>query len=143
MKEASLTKDVSSPAVPIGASALLPLVGRLLIAAIFIISGIGKIAEPAGTMAYIESAGLPLPRVALAVAVLVEVVGSVLLILGYKVRLVAAALACFTLASAFSFHFDLADQNQFIHFMKNLALAGGLLQVVAFGGGRYSVDGRG
>jgi putative oxidoreductase len=117
--------------------------GRLLIAAIFLISGIGKIAEPTGTMAYITSAGLPLPQVALAVAVLVEVVGSVLLILGYKVRLVAAALAFFTLASAFSFHFDLADQNQFIHFMKNLALAGGLLQVVAFGGGRYSVDHKG
>jgi putative oxidoreductase len=53
---------------------------------------------------------------------------------------VAAALAFFALTSAFSFHFDLTDQNQFIHFMKNLALAGGLLQVVAFGGGRYSID---
>jgi putative oxidoreductase len=64
----------------------------------------------------------------------------VLLIVGFRTRLVAAALACFTLASAFSFHFEFSDQNQFIHFMKNLALAGGLLQVVAFGAGKYGVD---
>jgi putative oxidoreductase len=63
-----------------------------------------------------------------------------LLIIGFRTRLVAAGLAGFTIASALGFHMDFADQNQFIHFMKNLALAGGLLQVVAFGGGRYGVD---
>jgi putative oxidoreductase len=123
--------------------ASLPLVGRLLLGAIFFISGLNKVADPAGTTAYITSAGLPLPQLALLVAIVVEVVGSVLLVLGFRARLVAAVLACFTLTSAFSFHFDLSDQNQFIHFMKNLALAGGLLQVVAFGGGRYSIGGHG
>jgi putative oxidoreductase len=140
MKEALLTGSATSTALS-GLPAALPLVGRVLLGAIFLISGLNKIADPAGTIGYINSAGLPLPQLALALAIAVEVVGSVLLILGFQTRLVAAALACFTLASAFSFHFDLADQNQFIHFMKNLALAGGLLQIVAFGGGRYSISG--
>jgi putative oxidoreductase len=113
-----------------------------LLGAIFFISGFNKVADPTGTIGYITSAGLPLPQLALLVAIVVEVVGSVLLVLGFRARLVAALLACFTLTSAFSFHFNLSDQNQFIHFMKNLALAGGLLQVVAFGAGPYSVDRR-
>ncbi len=112
----------------------------MLLGAIFFISGLNKVADPAGTIGYIASAGLPLPQLALVVAIAVEVVGSVLLIFGFRTRLVAGALACFTLVAAFSFHFDFSDQNQFIHFMKNFALAGGLLQVVAFGAGRYSVD---
>jgi putative oxidoreductase len=113
----------------------------VLLGAIFFISGLNKVADPAGTIGYIESAGLPLPQLAFVVAIVVEVVGSVLLVLGFRARLVAALLACFTLASAFGFHFDFSDQNQFIHFMKNLALAGGLLQVVAFGAGPYSSAG--
>jgi putative oxidoreductase len=105
-----------------------------------VISGLNKAADPAGTIGYITSAGLPLPQVAFAGAVFVETVGGILLVIGYQTRIVAAVLATFTLAAAFSFHFDLADQNQFIHFMKNVALAGGLLQVIAFGPGRYSFD---
>ncbi len=103
-------------------------------------SGLNKVADPAGTIGYIASAGLPLPQVVLALAIVIEVVGSVLLVLGFRARLVAAALASFTLAAAFTFHFDFSDQNQFIHFKKNFAVAGGLLQVVAFGAGRYSID---
>jgi putative oxidoreductase len=110
------------------------------LAAIFVISGLNKAADPAGTIGYITSAGLPLPQVAFAGAVFVETVGGILLVIGYQTRIVAAVLAAFTLAAAFSFHSDLADQNQFIHFMKNVALAGGLLQVIAFGPGRYSFD---
>jgi putative oxidoreductase len=140
MKDAALTVDAIAPSTSAGTTAILPLAGRLLLGAIFFISGLNKVADPAGTIGYIASAGLPLPQLALATAIAVEVVGSVLLIVGFRTRLVAAALACFTLASAFSFHFDFSDQNQFIHFMKNLALAGGLLQVVAFGAGRYSID---
>ncbi|AOR79447.1 DoxX family protein [Novosphingobium resinovorum] len=116
--------------------AWLPLVGRVLIAAIFIISGLSKIADPAGSMAYIASVGLPLPAVALAGAILVEVVGGALLISGYKVRAVATVIALFSLATAAFFHNNLADQNQFIHFFKNIAIAGGLLQIVAFGKAR-------
>jgi putative oxidoreductase len=116
--------------------AWLPLVGRVLIAAIFIISGLSKIADPAGSMAYIASVGLPLPAVALAGAILVEVIGGALLISGYKVRAVATVIALFSLATAAFFHNNLADQNQFIHFFKNIAIAGGLLQIVAFGKAR-------
>ncbi len=142
MNEASLAAHVPAPALASSATAALPLVGRLLLGAIFFISGLNKVADPAGTIGYITSAGLPLPQLVLAAAIAVEVVGSVLLIFGFHTRLVAGALACFTLVAAFSFHFDFSDQNQFIHFMKNLALAGGLLQVVTFGAGRYGIDGQ-
>ena len=116
--------------------------GRILLGTIFLLSGASKLAAPAGTIGYIASAGLPFPEAAYAAAVFVEVVLASALIVGYQTRLVAAAIAVFSLATAFGFHFNLADQNQFIHFFKNVAIAGGLLQVVAFGGGKVSVDAR-
>lgn len=119
-----------------GLEAWLPVVGRVLIAAIFILSGISKITDPASAMAYISSVGLPLPAVALAAAIVVELVGGALLIVGYRVRTVAAVIALFSVATAVFFHNNLADQNQFIHFFKNIAIAGGLLQIVAFGEAR-------
>jgi putative oxidoreductase len=125
------------------ASAYLPALGRLLIAAIFLLSGVGKIFAPEQTQAYIAAAGLPLPFAAYVVALLAEVGGGALLVVGYQTRAVALALAAFTLATAFGFHHNFADQNQMIHFMKNLAITGGLLQVAAFGAGRFSLDARG
>jgi putative oxidoreductase len=122
------------------AGGYLPAVGRVLIAAIFLLSGLSKLAAPAGTIGYIQSAGLPAPTVAYAVALAVELVGGALLVIGFRTRLVAAVLAAFSLATAFGFHFDLADQNQFIHFFKNVAMASGLLQIASFGPGRLSVD---
>ena len=119
-----------------------PFIGRVFISAIFLLSGFSKLANPAGTIGYIQSAGLPLPELALGVAIVVEIVGGLLLIAGYRTKLVAAALALFSLVAAFGFHFQLADQNQFIHFFKNVAMAGGLLQVVALGAGRLSLDNR-
>ena len=117
-----------------------PLAGRVLLSAIFLISGLSKLAAPAATIGYIESVGLPMAPFGFAAAVLVEVLGGLGLIAGYRTRWVAAALAGFSLATALVFHNDLADQNQFIHFFKNVAMAGGLLQVVAFGAGRFSLD---
>lgn len=125
-----------------GVLAYLPLFGRLSIAAIFLLSGFSKVTAPSGTVGYIASAGLPLPELALILAILVELVGGALLIGGYKTRLVAAALAVFTIAAAIFFHAPV-DQDQFVHFFKNLAIAGGLIQVVAFGAGRFSIDNRG
>jgi putative oxidoreductase len=142
MKDVANTSAIDSAALREGASTILPLAGRLLLGAIFFVSGLGKIADPAGTIGYITSVGLPFPHAVLALAIVVEVLGSVLLILGFRTRLVAGALACFTIVAALNFHSDLADQNQFVHFMKNFALAGGLLQVVAFGAGRYSIGGQ-
>ncbi len=120
----------------------LALAGRILIAAIFILSGVAKAADPASTIGYISAAGLPFPQLAFVGAVLVELGGGVALVLGYRTRIVALALAIFSVLTAIGFHSALADQNQFIHFFKNIAMAGGLLQVVTFGGGRFSLDAR-
>lgn len=116
--------------------------GRVLLAAIFLLSGFSKIAQPEGTIGYIASAGLPFPELAYAAALFVEIGLAAALVVGYRTRPVAAAIAAFSLATAFDFHFNLADQNQFIHFFKNVAIAGGLLQIVAFGGGALSLDAR-
>ncbi|MCA1440880.1 DoxX family protein [Ensifer sp. IC4062] len=120
----------------------LAFIGRLLLAAIFLSSGFEKLADPAGTIEYIRAANLPLSTVAYAVALVVELGGGILLVLGYQARLAALALAVFTLASALGFHTNFADQNQMIHFMKNLAITGGFLQVVALGAGAFSLDRR-
>lgn len=117
-----------------------PAIGRVLLAAIFVFSGIGKALAPAGTIGYIESAGLPFATFGLIAAIAIELGGGVMLALGIKTRLVALGLALFSVLTALVFHNALGDQNQLIHFLKNLALAGGLLQVVAFGAGAYSVD---
>ena len=118
------------------------LAGRVLIAAIFVMSGLGKITQPAASIAYITAAGLPLAPLGLAGSALVELGGGIALILGYRTRFAAAVLAVFAIVTALIFHSALSDQNQFIHFFKNVAVAGGLLQVVAFGGGRLSLDAR-
>ncbi|MBB4184654.1 putative oxidoreductase [Sinorhizobium terangae] len=120
----------------------LAFIGRLLLAAIFLSSGFEKLADPAGTIEYIRAANLPLPTVAYAIALVVELGGSILLVLGYQTRLAALAMAVFTLASALGFHTNFADQNQMIHFMKNLAITGGFLQIAAFGAGAFSLDRR-
>lgn len=123
-------------------TALLSAAGRILLAAIFIISGLGKLAAPAGTIGYIASAGLPFATLAFGIAVAVELGGGLLLVLGVKTRWVAAILAVFSIVTGLAFHNAIGDQNQFIHLMKNLAMAGGLLQVVAFGAGAFSIDAR-
>jgi putative oxidoreductase len=120
----------------------LPLLGRIAIAAIFALSGLSKLTAPAATIGYIQSAGLPLPQAGLAIAILVELAGAGALVLGYRTRAVASILAAFSIVTAFAFHFHLGDQNQFIHFFKNVAITGGLLNVVAFGGGTWSLDAR-
>ncbi|KUR70408.1 LysR family transcriptional regulator [Novosphingobium fuchskuhlense] len=121
---------------------LLAATGRVLIAAIFVLSGIGKIANPAATIGYIASAGLPFAPAALIAAALIEIGGGLALIAGFRTRLVALVLAGFSVVAGLAFHAHFADQNQLIHFLKNLAMAGGLLQVAAFGPGRIALDRR-
>ena len=118
------------------------LLGRILLSAIFILSGISKISAPTMMIGYIGSVGLPFPELALAAAIAVEILGGAALIAGYRTRLTAGLLAVFSVVTALIFHSALADQNQFIHFFKNIAMAGGLLQIVAFGAGRFSLDAR-
>jgi putative oxidoreductase len=120
----------------------IPLAARILLAAIFLLSGIGKIADPAGTLGYIQAMGLPFPQLGLVGAIGVEVVGGALLVLGLYTRWTALALAGFSVVTAVLFHGNIADQNQMIHLLKNFAMAGGLLQVAAFGAGQLALDAR-
>jgi putative oxidoreductase len=119
-----------------------PFVGRLLIGLPFAMSGLSKLGAIGPTTEAIRSVGLPLPSVALAVSVAVELGGGLLLIAGFKTRTVAMVLALFTLVAALTFHSNFADHNQMIHFLKNVMMTGGLLQIVAFGAGALSVDNR-
>ena len=120
----------------------IPFAGRLLIGLPFAMSGLSKLAAIGPTTEAIRAAGLPLPPAALAVSVIVELGGGLLLVAGFRARFVAAVLVLFALATAVSFHRNFADQNQLIHFLKNVMMAGGLLQIVAFGAGALSVDNR-
>lgn len=134
-------QSIPNTSIPFNVS-VLPLMGRLLVASIFLISGWGKLMAPGGTIGYISSVGLPLPELAYTGALAAELGGGLLLVLGYRTRWVAAALAVFSVVSAVIFHNALGDQNQLFHFLKNLAMAGGLLQYIAFGGGSLSLDER-
>jgi putative oxidoreductase len=123
------------------------LFGRVLLALVFLLSGIGKLRGFDGTVAYISSVGLPLPSVLAALALALEIVAGVALILGYRTRWAALALAAFTLVAAFLFHnfWSMPEQAQVmqqIMFLKNLAIAGGLLMVAAYGPGAWSLDRR-
>lgn len=125
----------------------LALIGRVLLAALFIPAGFKKIGGFEGTVGYINSVGLPLPEVAAAAAIVVELGLGILLLVGFKTRLAALGIALFTLAAAFFFHnywsmpADKVMMNQLM-FWKNLAIAGGLLAFTAFGPGRFSIDKR-
>jgi len=118
----------------------LPFIGRILIGLPFALSGLSKLAAYGETTAMIAAAGLPFPPLAFVVAVAVELGGGLLLVLGYQVRPIAFALAVFSVTAAVSFHSNFADQNQMIHFLKDVMLAGGLLQIVAFGAGAISIE---
>jgi len=114
--------------------------GRVLISAIFLTSGLGKIAGYAGTQGYMEAMGVPGALLPLVIAL--EVGGAIAIIVGYCTRLAAFLLAGFCVVSALVFHRALGDQVQFIMFMKNLAIAGGFLLLVARGPGEWSLDAR-
>ncbi len=125
----------------------LALVGRILLAVLFIPAGVGKLMGFAGTVAYTASAGVPLPQVAVVLALLVEIIGGLALLLGWQTRWAALALAFFTLVASFFFHnfwalpAEQAGMQQLL-FYKNVAVAGGLLAFAAFGAGGLSVDAR-
>jgi putative oxidoreductase len=114
--------------------------GRTLIALIFIVSGLGKLANYAGTQGYMEAMGVPgalLPAV-----IALELIGGLAIVVGWKARVAAFLLAGFSLISGIIFHWDLSDQTQTIMLLKNLALTGGFLFIVAFGAGAWSFDNR-
>ena len=112
--------------------------GRILLALIFLITGIGKITGYAGTQGYMESVGVP--GALLPLVILLEVGGGLALILGFKTRMVALSLAAFSVGAALLFHLNFADPAQFVSFWKNFALAGGFLILAAHGAGPWSLD---
>lgn len=116
------------------------LAGRIMISILFLMAGISKISGYAGTQGYMESMGVSgslLPLV-----ILLEVVGAIAIIVGFKTRITAFLLAGFSVVAAFLFHHNFAEQIQMILFMKNIAIAGGFLFLVAHGAGAISVDSR-
>lgn len=116
------------------------LAGRLFLAVIFLASAFGKMTNFEGTLRYMEANGLPAVNVLAVAAVAVEALGAIALILGYHARWAAASLAGFTLIAGLVFHLG---PDQRVHLLKNLAIIGGLLQVVAWGPGDLSLEGRG
>ncbi|MEK7858956.1 MAG: DoxX family protein [Elusimicrobiota bacterium] len=120
---------------------VLSLVGRLFMAMIFLASAFGKVTNFEGTTRFMESHGLGMASLLCGAAVVVEALGAISLILGYQVRWSAAALVCFLAATTWIFHVGPIDQR--VHLLKNLAIMGGLFQLMAFGPGDLSLEGRG
>lgn len=114
------------------------LMGRILISLIFLLAGFDKIFAYAGTQGYMQAMGVP--GILLPLVIALEVLGAIAIIVGYKTKLAAFLLAGFTIMSAFLFHFNFSDQTQSALFMKNIAIAGGLLFLVANGAGLVSID---
>jgi putative oxidoreductase len=123
------------------------LVGRILLAAIFLIAGVRKIMAFAGTVGYFTKLGFPAPEAMAVLAILVEVGGGALLILGWQTRRIAWLMIAFVVIATFMAHrfwqFDAAQYaNQMNHFLKNAAIVGGLLYAAVMGAGALSLDGR-
>lgn len=116
------------------------LASRVLMSFIFIMAGYSKIGGYEGTQGYMQAMGVP--GALLPLVILTELGGGILLLVGFQARLVSFLLAGFTLLSAFIFHRDFADQMTMIMFMKNLAMAGGLLMVTQYGAGAFALDKR-
>lgn len=123
----------------------LSLLGRLLLASLFLPAGWSKLTAFAGSVGYTASGGVPMPEVATAVALTIEIVGSLALIFGLGTRWAALALALFTFVASFFFHayWALPADQQMVPsllFMKNMAIVGGLLTLAAWGAGAWSLD---
>ena len=126
---------------------VLNLIGRLLIVALFLPAGLAKLAGFEGTLGYFASLGIPAPTFALAATIVIEIVGSIALLVGFQTRLVATILAIFTLLAAVTGHAFWAAPADAVFiaqllFFKNIAVMGGLLVLASAGAGNFSIDGR-
>ena len=117
------------------------LIGRLLLASLFIVEGWGKLKGYAGAVGYMEKFGVP--GILLPLVILAEIGGGLCIALGWQARWAAAALAGFSIMAALMFHSNFANRNEILHFEKDIAIAGGLLVLFAFGSGAWSIDRRG
>ena len=117
---------------------IVEILGRLLLSAIFLINGIGKIFNYEGTIQYMEN--FDVPGYLIIPAITVEILFPILLIIGYYTKFSALVLSLFTLALAVIFHTDFSNQMQLVSFLKNIAIAGGFLIIFVYGPGKYSLD---
>ena len=117
---------------------ILDLVGRLFISLVFLLSGINKIGNYEGSIGWMESFGMP--GIFLIPAIILEIGAAILIIIGYKVKIAAALLSVFCIATALIFHTDFSNQMQFVSFMKNIALAGGFLFLVINETKEFSIE---
>jgi putative oxidoreductase len=116
------------------------LLGRILLAVIFLLSGFGKLTAISGTAAYFGALGLPVPTVTAVLVGLIELLGGIAVLVGFQTRIVAWVLAIFTIATGLVAHTGWADQMQMIQFLKNLAITGGFILLASSGAGAYSID---
>ena len=117
---------------------IVEILGRIFLSAIFLINGVGKIFNYEGTIQYMENFNVPGYLIIPAIAV--EILFSILLIMGYQTKFSALILSLFTLALAVIFHTDFSNQMQLMSFLKNIAIAGGFLIIFVYGPGKYSLD---
>ena len=117
---------------------IIELVGRIFLAALFLIEGVAKLFAQEQVITYMEDYGVP--GMLFIPAVVVEILFPLLLIVGYKTRLAALVMALFTLTVAIIFHTDFSDGMQLISFLKNLAIAGGFMIIIAYGSNKFSID---
>ena len=117
---------------------IVEILGRILLSAIFLINGIGKIFNYEGTIQYMEN--FDVPGYLIIPAITVEILFPILLIIGYYTKFSALVLSLFTLALAVIFHTDFSNQMQLMSFLKNIAIAGGFLIIFVYGPGKYSLD---
>ena len=117
---------------------VLDLLGRILISTLFLLNGVFKISNYDGTVGWMESFGMP--EILIIPAIILEVIGPILIIIGYKAKIAASFLSLFCIATAIIFHNDFSDQIQFTSFMKNIALAGGFLFIVVNGTKDFSIE---
>jgi len=122
-------------------NAFLALFGRLLMSSIFIYEGVALLRNPGGFTKYFASVHVPAPGTAVWIAIVIQLVGGLAVLVGFKARWAAAMLALFCLGTAFGVHLPAGDSANMIHFYKNLVMAGGFLYVVAYGAGVISIDG--
>ena len=117
---------------------IIDLLGRIFISVLFFINGIFKINNYDGTIEWMDSYGLP--GIMIIPAIIIEIVAPILIVIGYKTKIAAALLFLFCISTAFIFHNEFSDQMQLTAFLKNIALAGGFMFIIANGARAYSID---
>ena len=115
--------------------------GRLLMSSLFIWAGVHKLMNPSGTAQYFAHVNIPVPEIAVWVVIVIEIIGGLAILVGFKARWAAIVLAIFCVVTAFGVHLPVGDQANMVNFYKNLVMAGGFLYVVAYGAGGMSIDG--